>query len=139
MAGFTLTEILMVVTIIGVLAGSAVLPQLRTLEASKRRSALTILEAIYAGERVRAVTNSDRYCPAPGGPPACTWDEIYVDDPANVIPGVAFSVSSDPLTTPPYNAFVATAARTGGLCNGRVLTVNQTRTVGGDWPENGNC
>lgn len=136
--GFTVTEVLMAAVIISILVSAAVLPQLRTLEAGKRRAALDVLNAIHAGERVYAIANSDRFCSAPlAGAGSCSWDLLFVDDPANALQNVTFSAVANNAVVP--RTVVITATRTAGRCNGRTVTLNQARVVGGTWPANGAC
>jgi prepilin-type N-terminal cleavage/methylation domain-containing protein len=147
-AGFTMMEILTTVVIVGVLATAVALPQMRTLEAAKRGAAVNVLNAIYAGERVYALANGDDYCAAPGAAPACSWDEIYVDDPNEdpppppvrgaTVPGVSFAVTVNNAVNP--QQFTATATRTGtGPCGGETVTIDQDRVIGGSWPASGAC
>lgn len=128
MSGLTLMELLTVLIIVGVLAGLAMVSHNRTLERGRWRAARDVLEAIYAGERVYGVQNSgggsEVYC----APPAtCTWEDVYVDDPAGVVQGVAFSV------TAAGGTFTATATRAGGPCPWS-LTINEARAPGGGNP-----
>lgn len=136
-AGFTLTEALIAAVILGILVSSAVLPQIRTVEAGNRRAAIDVLRAILAGERVYAIANSDQFCTAPGASPSCTWDLLFVDDPANAIRDVTFAAAANNAVIP--RTVLITATRTAGGCTGRTATLNQAGVVGGTWPANGDC
>ena len=136
--GMTLMEIMMVVVILGIMASITVVSQDSAVEAGKRRAAGDVLQAIYAGERVYKTINKQYCTPNPAVPPPdCTWDNIYVDDPANAIRGVAFTVE----VTAGNAGFNATATRNGGRCDGRTLTINDTTPtpLGGTWPATGHC
>jgi len=131
--GFTLTETMFTVIILGIMATAVVLPYMRTLERGKWSAARDVLESIYAGERVFEVANGN-FCAVNPGP--CTWPDIYVDDPTNLIVGVTFNV-----TTPGGN-MRARATRGGtGPCVGRLLELDETRaiTAASTWPEDGAC
>lgn len=148
----TFIELMISIVIIGIMAAAVVLPQLKTIEASKQRSAKTILQAIAAGEMVYKTLNSANnhiFCsPAPVWPPDATsppdcdpakgWLDIFVDDPnvSNVVPGVAFTVT----ITSAGQGFTAMAVRNGGGCNGRFLTLDELGVWGDSapaWPSTG--
>lgn len=134
----TLTEVMAVTLILGIMATSVTLIHLKAAEVGKRRAARDVLEAIYAGERVYTTLNKVYCTPNPSTPPPpadCTWSDIYVDDPSNVIQNVAFTVEVRGGGT----EFDATATRTRGRCQNRTLTLDETRTESGDWPANGQC
>ena len=121
---FTLTEVLITVTIIAILA-SAALPQYgKSVERAYWTEAETLLLTIYAGEQVYFTAN-DRYY-APG-----MWGTIFMVNP-NFAPipvtftVVAAGVGGGATTT-------ATATRNGGVCNNLTLTINQARVFGGTW------
>ena len=149
----TFMELMIAVTIVGIMAAAAVLPNLKTIEAAKRRSARNVLQAITAGEKVYQTfntTNSHVFCtPEPVWPrdplavppspfaPTCSWAEIYSDDPnvPSVIPGVVFTVAVNAAG----DGFIAQARRVRGGCNGDIITLNETGAEGGIpfWPPNG--
>lgn len=121
-SGFTLTEVMVAVGIVAILASIA-LPQYRkTVETAYKREAEDLLMTIYYGERAYFVTNSKYVNPAPN------WNEIYMEDPNLGSIPVAFSV------TAPGPTFTASAQRgPGGPCANNVLQIDQTRKVSGSW------
>ena len=134
--GFTLTEVLITIGVIAILAAIA-LPQFqRTTERSYWRSARDILETIYAGEQVYylhenhyIVFNSDL---------GTDWRPIFMDNPNPDAEGRPLPVNFT-VALPTPTTFTATATRVGGPCAGLTQTINQNRTRGGGWPESGQC
>ena len=133
-AGFTITELMTVVILIGIIAAIAIPTYIKAVEQGYRRTARDLLQTIYAGEQVYESVNSEYVDPLACPPPDPAWRCIYMDDPHTPNVPVTYTVAAG------GGAFTATATRTGGACSGRVLTVNQSdRTPVGDWPENGAC
>ena len=138
----TFLELMLAVVIVGILAAAAILPNIKTIESAKRKSARTVLESIAGGEKVYQTFNTANghiFCsPATsnGSPADCTtWDKIFSDNPntPQVIPGVTFTVDVTALGL----GFTATATRTGGRCNGDIVTLDELGVEGGNWPING--
>lgn len=126
---FTMTEMLMTVVIIGVMA-AILIPRLeRTLEHGRWRAARDILETIYAGERVR-FTATNAYCSPTAA--TCTWADIRMDAP-NPGPPVQFGDLPVQFTiVNGVNTFTATANRNGGTpCKTWTLTINELGVFGG--------
>ena len=122
---FTLTEVLVTVAIIGIMAGAAMPQFARTMERSYFREAETLLLTTYAGEQVFFTLNDTYYAPG-------FWSNIYMDNPN--LAGIPVSFTAAATGSGAAATFTGTAQRTGGgLCNGRTLTINQTRTFGGTW------
>jgi prepilin-type N-terminal cleavage/methylation domain-containing protein len=121
--GYTLTEVMVTVLIIGIVASMALPGYQRTMERGYWRGAQDILRAIYAGEQVYETANDQYIDPANCNP---AWRCIYMDDP-NVGGGtpVAFSVEvcNPPVCNPP--TFTATAFRGDGRC----MSINQARVL----------
>ena len=132
--GFTLTEVLITIVIIGILAAMAVPQYRKTMERSWWRHAQDMLMTIYAGEQVYFSAN-DFYYPnvgslaACGGVPACmaSWrNNIYTDDPNLASIPVTFGVTGG-------GALSAKATLNDG--SGRNMTVDQDRTLDtSGWP-----
>ena len=127
-AGFTLSEVLIAVIVVGILAAAA-LPQFRkTVVRGYWNAAQDILQTIYSGEQVYEAAN-DEYvdptaCPAPDPP----WRCIYMDNPNVANVPVTYAVAAGPTT------FTATATYTGA--GGGSMTVNQNRVLDtSGWPQ----
>ena len=131
-SAFTLTEVMVTVVIVGILASMAMVGYQRTIEGSYWRTARDILQTIYSGEIVYWTTNSQYFAPAA---PA-DWTNIHMDNPNTALP-VTFTVAVDNVANPP--TFTATATRNGGGCDTETQTVDQTRTFGGIWKQTGAC
>jgi type IV pilus assembly protein PilE len=125
--GFTLTEMLIAVGILGILAVMAVPNYVKTVERAHFRGALDVLRVIYAGEQVY-FTLYDVYRAQPTT--LAQWrDDLYMDDP-NVGAGgvVTYTITAAAST------FAATATRNGGACcGGSDVTINQDQVWGGSW------
>lgn len=127
--GFTLTEVLVTVTIIAILASVAV-PNLRkSIELGYRREAVDMLNTIYTGERTRFFeSGSYNPDPAPGNGVLDAsddndkWRFIFMDNPNLNSTPVTFTVSGD------SGAFLATATRDAD----RSMTVSHQR----EWCDN---
>ena len=123
--GFTLTETLITVVIIAIMAGVAIPQYQRTIDRNYRQQAQDILTTIYYGERAYRLANAT-YVKVPT---VATWNDIFMDDPeVGAVPPITFKVGAAAAAT-----FTATATRAGGLCNGKVVTIDQTRTIAGNW------
>lgn len=146
-------ELMIAISIVGILSSAAVIPYLKTIEAGKRRASKNVLQAIIAGEKVFQTFNTaggHAFCTteainppiAPVGAPAasdCTWNEIFVDDPniPQVVAGVNFSVQVNPPATTP--ALLVQASKSGGRCDGKLILMDETgaELPATDWPANG--
>lgn len=135
--GLTLTEVLITVAVIAILAAIA-LPQFqRTTERSYWRSARDILETIYAGEQVYFL--KENHYLAFDAADATNWTPIFMDNPNPGPLPVAFTVGVLPAPPAAATTFIATATRDGGPCDDRTLTINHSRVQGGDWLGTGLC
>ena len=118
--GVTLTELLMVVVIIAILATAAIPGYRRAAERGYWRGAQDVLRTIYAGEQVYFTMN-DQFLNNPTT--LAQWREIYMDDPNVSSPmPVTFSVTAAGVG--PGATFTASADR-----GGQVMTLNDLNTL----------
>ena len=116
--GMTLMELLVAVSIVGIMASFAVPQYRRTIERSYWQSAQDLLYTIRAGEEV--------YWNQPGNATyinlttaAPNWGDIYMDNPnvGNPVPATFWVTGANGTN------FLATARRTG---SGRCMSINKT-------------
>ena len=75
--GFTLLEILIVVVIIGILAGLAIPKFNKTIETAKGKEAYVTLETLRTAERMYYLDNNGQYTPGLGvGTTGGDWDKL---------------------------------------------------------------
>lgn len=122
--GFTLSELMIVVVVIAILAAVAFPNFQRAVEQGHWRAANDILHTVYSGEQVYRTSNNTYVNPAGCGAPTGPWRCIYMDDPNGVLP-MTFAVVAG------ANTFTVTATRNGGPCNGMTQTLNENRVLGG--------
>ena len=127
-AGFTLTEVLITVIIIGILATAALANYGSAVGRVRYDTACTVLQQIYEGEwRYNAQFNV--FVARDGGSTIAQWrDALNMDKPAGTV--VAYNGA---ITVP---GFSANAISTPGT-----LTLNQDHVVSGSWtrPGGGTC
>ena len=110
--GMTLTELLMTVIVIAILASMALPQYRRTVERGYWRTSQDVLRTIYAGQQVYFTIN-DQYVDNPTT--LAQWRQIYMDDPNGSIPiPVTFSVTTNGLSGAAAT-FTATATRDAGI------------------------
>ncbi len=122
-SGFTLTEVLMVITILAILAGLAAPNYFLTVEKSRSNEAIGNLNIIRMGERIYKLNNS-RYWPNPDATDNTLSDintnlNVSLDTPKYY----ALSITSTGTGT----AFTATASR--GNAGAKTFTIDQTGTI----------
>lgn len=136
--GFTLTEVLMTVVIIGILATMAIPQYNKTLEQTYWRQSRDILMTVYAGQQVYFTLNNQYFNIVDETDPA-QWRQIYMDNP-NGLPSIPVSFAVSAAGVGVASTFTAAATRLGtGPCGGDGLAIDQTRTLSGTWPETGVC
>ena len=114
-AGFTLLELLVVITIIGILAAVAVPGLGKTIERTRVRDAQAILASVYSAEQVYRLDQGSY------GTLADLVSNRYVTDPSTGNADWGFASSSVAAST-----FTVTATRTGGGYNGNTVTVDES-------------
>ncbi|RKY37632.1 MAG: hypothetical protein DRP78_00585 [Candidatus Omnitrophota bacterium] len=124
--GFTLIELVIVVSIVVILASIAVPSYFRAMERVKSKEARTTLEAMNAAEKSY---NAERriYIGLASGVDT-DWASIGLDNPNNNADR-AFSY----MLTPVGAGFIATATRRNGPNNGETITITDDDTWGGNW------
>lgn len=138
--GFTLLEVLVTVVIVGILASVAIPNYTKTVEQGYRREAQDLLLTIFYGERAYLAENGGYFLV---GNPDDTgqWRTLFMENPNLASIPVTFtftSVCNKPGCDPPE--FTAEAERKDDPCaTDRSLTIDQDRTIDGEWPANGTC
>ena len=123
-AAFTLTELLIVIVIIGILAAIVYPRFARTIEVARGREARVSLELILSAEQIILLQT--------GSYASCT-DTADCNTQLNLdLRGNNWDYDVT-VTAPPGPTFLATATRTGGLFPG-TITIDQTGPpLGGTW------
>ncbi len=130
--GYTLTEVLVTITIIGIMASMALPSYERSVEGTLWRAANDVLNTIHTGEMVHAAITKGAFT-APSDP-SFTWADIFMDDPNPADGSVTYTIALD---VPAPGDFEATATRGGaGSCAGRTRTIHKDRVLGGTWTGN---
>jgi prepilin-type N-terminal cleavage/methylation domain-containing protein len=130
--GYTLTEVLIAVILVAILAAMAIPNYRRTIETQRWNTARDSLLAIYAGEQVYASLHGGDYFATNSAASMDTWrDNLHMDNPA-LDATVTYTINVDNTDNPP--TFTASAIRTATSISAAVtLTIDQDRNFGGTW------
>ena len=123
--GVTLTELMIVLTILGVVAGLAIPNYFRTLEVSRSNEARANLNVIHMGQKI-FLLNNNRYWPAGGGTDGTLSN---INSNLNIDVNQTYytlSVTSG-AGTGAGATYTATASR--GNTGNKVFTITQTGTI----------
>ena len=123
--GFTLTEVIVTIVILGALAGLAIPSYNNTIEQSRANEAQVNLNTIYMAEKIFRANNGSYWGPAANPVAVATINTgLRIDLAA---PQFYTTINITPLNGG-AQTFTATATRVGGGWNGRVASINQTGT-----------
>jgi prepilin-type N-terminal cleavage/methylation domain-containing protein len=127
--GLTLTELLIVLVVLEILAGIAMPGYRKTIERQLWQEAQNVLVTIYSGERAYWFANNSTYLPIPAGSPLATWRQIFMDRPDTAqITYQVIQANWNP------NIFIATATRNDG--SGRNMFIDGDRNLNlNTWPQ----
>ena len=131
--GITLIELVIVVVIIGVLAGLAIPRFIRTAEKAKGDEAVVNLRIIFYGEKMYRLDNnmySSRLVTG-AGPNEGGLSPEYIEDMTTAARQKYFTIT---LTRPSLQTFRVRATRRSGIYRNRWLQINQNERWSGDWP-----
>ncbi|MCG3176035.1 MAG: hypothetical protein MOGMAGMI_00973 [Candidatus Omnitrophica bacterium] len=121
--GFTLTEVLIAIVVIAVLAGLAVPNFSRTIEQARSNEAVANLNVIRMGQRIYRL-NQGRFWPAPDGTNSTLGD---INNNLNVDLDTEFYNTISVTSTGAGTAFTATASR--GNAGNKQFTIDQDGNV----------
>ncbi len=125
-AGFTLMEVLIVIVILGVMAGLAIPSYNNSVEQSRANEAQANLNVIYTAEKIYKINNNGVYWAGGTNPPIANINAALNIDLATPI---FYTISSITASGSGNTAiFTATARRNGGSWIGRTASINQTGT-----------
>lgn len=124
---FTLIEVLVVVIIIGILAGIAIPRFIKTAEKARGEEALTNLRLIFAGERMYRLDNNI-YCSALKDEGAGGLSPEYIEDTTTPARQKYFTLILSGVVPPNYDAFTATATRKIGIYKDEWIQIDETET-----------
>ena len=122
--GFTLMELLVTASIVGILAAVALPNYQRVMERGYWRSAQDMLRVIHAGEQTFQMANNQYVDPSSA---AQGWRTIFMDNPNLAAPTLPMTYTVVPNNTVTPPRFTATATRNGRT--GCVMTIVQDGTL----------
>lgn len=114
--GFTLVEVLIVVIIIGILAGIGVPQFASSIEKAKGGEARAGLGHVQTGEKVYYAER-----------------EYYTSNLSDLDISLSQRYWAFSISTPTSTSYTATATRSGGTRAGQTITMNQAGTIAGNW------
>ncbi len=122
-SGFTLTEILIAIVVLGVLAGLALPNYFRTVEQARSNEAVANLNIIRMGERIYRLNNG-RYWPNPDG----TDNTLAtINSTLNIELNTTYYNTLSVTSTSTGAAFTATASR--GNTGAKQFTIDQNGAI----------
>ena len=128
--GFTLMELLVTASIVGILAAVALPNYQRVMERGYWRSAQDMLRVIHAGEQTFQMANNQYVDPSSA---AQGWRTIFMDNPNVAVTTLPMTFTVVPDNSVPTNLrFTATATRNGRP--GCVMTIQENGAMGNPSP-----
>lgn len=121
--GFTLTEVLIAIVVVAVLAGLALPNYFRTVEQARSNEAISNLNTVYMGQRIYRL-NAGRFWPNPDGANSTLAD---INNNLNLELTTRFYNTITVTSTGAGTAFTAVAAR--GNPGAKTFTINQNGTI----------
>lgn len=118
--GFSLIELIVVVIIIGILAGMAIPSFNKSMENAKEREAKTTLELVYNAQKIYRIDKKDY---------AASFANMasYLGDPNDTAQYYDYTVAATNTTTPTGADFFTATATREGTTHG--ITINQAGTT----------
>lgn len=126
--GFTLTEILVAVIILGILSSMALVNYSKSVDVSRKQAATNILQSMYGGEKVFFSMNNAFRCGLDSTSTAADWDDVFMEVPAKATEPVQYAVA-DNGSGAACTDFIATATATLGGSTTATATIDNNRNV----------
>ncbi|HEX9780401.1 MAG TPA: type II secretion system protein [bacterium] len=126
--GYTLMEILITVSILGILAAIAIPRFGKVAERQRYQEAASLLGSIYAGEQAYATRHDGDYRGTPAN--KLDWrNDLMMDDPNPADGSISYTIQ----ISPGADKFTASAKRTKGGCNNKSISVDQDGVWSDTW------